>query len=103
MKSSAQTIAIPFAVPSQPLYRWLLAIFMLTVIAVGWKYPLLGFAVPIAMLTGMAGGLFRGRYACGNICPMAVFMTRSSVIWGAVGRFRRCCNPPLSAGALWRF
>lgn len=73
MKSSAQTIAIPFVAPSRPLYRWLLALFMLSVIAIGWKYPLLGFAVPIAMLTGMAGGLFRGRYACGNICPRGSF------------------------------
>ncbi len=73
MKSFAQSLTLPIDSPSKPLYRWLLALFMLSVIAVGWKYPLLGFAVPVAMLTGMAGGIFRGRYVCGNICPRGSF------------------------------
>jgi polyferredoxin len=46
---------------------------MITVIAAGWKYPLLGFAVPVAMLTGILGGFFRGRYVCGNFCPRGSF------------------------------
>lgn len=59
--------------PSSRTYRWFLAAFMMLVIVVGWRYPLLGFSVPLAMLTGMAGGLFRGRYVCGNICPRGSF------------------------------
>ena len=61
------------SVPSRPLHRWFLALFMITVIAVGWRYPVAGFAVPLAMVIGMAGGLFRGRYVCGNICPRGSF------------------------------
>ncbi len=59
--------------PDKPLYRWLLGFFMIAIIALGWKYPLLGFAVPVAMITGITGGLFRGRYVCGNICPRGSF------------------------------
>lgn len=59
--------------PLKRMYRWLLAAFMLLVLAFGWRYPVLGFAVPIAMITGMAGGFFRGRYVCGNICPRGSF------------------------------
>ena len=46
---------------------------MLTVLALGWKYPLLGFIVPLAMLGGMLGGALRGRYVCGNLCPRGSF------------------------------
>ena len=61
------------AYPAPALHRWLLASVMLTVIAFGWKFPLLGFIVPVAMLGGMLGGLFRGRYVCGNLCPRGSF------------------------------
>lgn len=73
MKSTAQTLAAPVLLPTQPIYRWMLAVFMIVVISAGWKFPLLGFAVPTAMLIGMGGGFFRGRYACGNICPRGSF------------------------------
>jgi polyferredoxin len=73
MKSAVQALALPVLLPSKPLYRWLLALFMIIVISAGWKYPLLGFAVPAAMLIGMGGGPLRGRYACGNICPRGSF------------------------------
>lgn len=59
--------------PTAALYRWALGTVMLVVIALGWRYPLLGFAVPVAMLTGMIGGFFRGRYVCGNLCPRGSF------------------------------
>ena len=55
-------------------YKWLLGLVMVTVIALGWKYPLLGFVVPMAMTTGVIGGLFRGRWACGNLCPRGSFL-----------------------------
>jgi polyferredoxin len=53
----------------QPTYKWLLALVVLAVLALGWRYPALGFVVPIAMATGMGGGFFRGRWVCGNLCP----------------------------------
>lgn len=61
------------ALPTPALHRWLLASVMLTVLALGWKYPLLGFVVPVAMLAGMLGGVMRGRYVCGNLCPRGSF------------------------------
>ncbi len=61
------------ALPTPALHRWLLAGVMLTVLALGWKYPLLGFIVPVAMLGGMLGGAQRGRYVCGNLCPRGSF------------------------------
>ncbi len=61
------------SLPTQAAHRWLLAGLMLTVLALGWKFPLLGFVVPLAMLAGMGGGLLRGRYVCGNLCPRGSF------------------------------
>ena len=61
------------SVSEKPLYRWMLAFTMITVIALGWRYPVLGFIVPVAMVAGMGGGFFRGRYICGNFCPRGSF------------------------------
>jgi polyferredoxin len=46
------------------------------VIAFGWHYPLLGFSVPLVMLMGLAGGIARGRYVCGHLCPRGAFFDR---------------------------
>lgn len=73
MKSIVPATATPSATTAKPLYRWVLGFFMITVIALGWRYPLLGFAVPVAMLAGILGGFFRGRYVCGNFCPRGSF------------------------------
>jgi len=56
--------------------QWCLAPIVIVVIALGWKYPLLGFAVPIVMLTGVIGALFGGRYMCGWLCPRGGFFDR---------------------------
>jgi len=56
--------------------QWLLAPVMILTVALGWKYPLLGFIVPVAMAAGMIGGFFRGRYVCGNLCPRGSFIDR---------------------------
>ncbi len=45
-------------------------------IGLGWKYPLLGYSVPLVMITGMVIGMFRGRYVCGNLCPRGSFLDR---------------------------
>lgn len=55
-------------------YKWLLSLVMVTVIALGWKYPLLGFVVPATMISGVLGGLARGRWVCGNACPRGSFL-----------------------------
>lgn len=73
MKSIAQSAAVPGVSTAQPFYRWFLAGLMLSVIIMGWKYPLFGFAVPLAMIAGITGGFFRGRYVCGNFCPRGSF------------------------------
>jgi polyferredoxin len=55
------------------LYRWPLALLMITTLALGWKFPWLGFIVPVVMLTAILYSLRKGRYACGNICPRGSF------------------------------
>jgi ferredoxin-type protein NapH len=56
--------------------QWLVAPIVIITIGLGWKYPILGFSVPIVMLMGMAGGVWRGRYVCGNLCPRGSFFDR---------------------------
>lgn len=46
------------------------------VIIGGQFWPYLGFIVPVAMLAGMVGGLFRGRWVCGWLCPRGGFFER---------------------------
>lgn len=55
-------------------YKWLLGLVMVAVIALGWRYPLLGFVVPVAMGTGIFGGFMKGRWVCGNACPRGSFL-----------------------------
>ncbi len=57
----------------QPAYKWAMALIMISVLALGYNFPLLGFAVPIVMLTGISISFSRGRYSCGNICPRGSF------------------------------
>ncbi len=56
--------------------QWVLLVIVVITLSFGWKYTLLGYTVPIAMMTGAAGGFFRGRYVCGNICPRGSFADR---------------------------
>ena len=58
------------------LRQWLLAPVVGFTIAFGWRYPWLGFTVPAAMFLGIVGGLRRGRYVCGNLCPRGSFFDR---------------------------
>lgn len=59
--------------PASDTHRWILAMVMLVTVVFGWKWPVLGFTVPVAMVAGVAGSLLRGRYVCGNICPRGSF------------------------------
>lgn len=56
--------------------QWVLAPIVPVVVSLGWKYPVLGFIVPVVMLTGMVIGFFKGRYSCGNLCPRGGFFDR---------------------------
>ncbi|MBW2520080.1 MAG: 4Fe-4S binding protein [Deltaproteobacteria bacterium] len=55
-------------------YKWLFGLVMVAVVALGWKYPLLGFIVPAAMSAGIIGGFVKGRWVCGNACPRGSFL-----------------------------
>ena len=90
--------AASLTVKFQPAYKWLLALIVVVVLLLGWRYPALGFVVPVAMGAGMAGGVFRGRWVCGNLCPrgslfdtwlgalprrpVPAWMTRPAFRWG---------------------
>ena len=56
--------------------QWFLVPVVVVVLAIGWKYPVLGFTVPAVMLMGFFGALFNGRYVCGNLCPRGSFFDR---------------------------
>ncbi len=56
--------------------QFLLWVIVVVVIVGGLKWPLLGFVVPIVMLTGIIGGFFKGRYVCGWLCPRGAFLER---------------------------
>ncbi len=58
------------------IIQWCLAPVVVVTIALGWKYPLLGFSVPVVMLAGVIGALVNGRYVCGNLCPRGSFLDR---------------------------
>lgn len=72
--STARAVARRFPLrQSPPLHRWLLATVMIATIAAGWLMPVIGFVVPVVMLTAIGYSLRKGRYACGNVCPRGSF------------------------------
>ncbi len=80
-----------------PTYKWLLALLVLVVLLFGWRYPALGFVVPVAMAAGMGGGVFRGRWVCGNLCP------RGSLLDTWLGALPRRPVPELLTSAPFRW
>lgn len=70
------TLESPHTLAGRRTVQWILAPVVLLTIALGWKYPLLGFTVPLVMVTGMVGGFFRGRWVCGHLCPRGGFFDR---------------------------
>lgn len=60
--------------PEKMNYKWLTGLIMVVVLALGWRHPLLGFVVLAAMVTGITGGFYRGRWVCGNLCPRGSFL-----------------------------
>ncbi len=66
--------------------QWILVPVVPIVIGLGWRYPILGFAVPVVMLMGLIGAVFRGRYVCGNLCPRGAFFDRVIAPISRMGR-----------------
>jgi len=58
------------------VFQWCLVLVAVVTVGLGWKYPLLGFVVPAVMLAGFVGGMIRGRYVCGNLCPRGSLFDR---------------------------
>ncbi|NLF31231.1 MAG: 4Fe-4S binding protein [Planctomycetes bacterium] len=64
------------ATTSRRRRQWVLLWLAVLVLVLGWRVPALGFLVPATMLAGMIGGLFAGRWVCGNLCPRGAFFDR---------------------------
>lgn len=45
----------------------------LVILIGGWRYPLLGYFIPLCMLLGMGIGFFKGRKWCDWFCPRGSF------------------------------
>jgi len=56
--------------------QWLYASVTILVLALGWKFPILGYIVVAAMLGGLISGPIAGRWFCGNMCPRGGFLER---------------------------
>lgn len=56
--------------------QWFLATITILILALGWKYPVLGYLVLAAMTGGMISGPIAGRWFCGNLCPRGGFLER---------------------------
>jgi len=67
------SLSITLQKPVSAVHRWILATIMILTVALGWRYPAIGFAVPVAMVAGIGGSLLRGRYVCGTFCPRGSF------------------------------
>ncbi|MGD9639044.1 MAG: 4Fe-4S binding protein [Alphaproteobacteria bacterium] len=61
---------------SRELRQWFFTPLFILVIALGWKYPYLGYMAPVTMAAGFAVSFFKGRYICGNYCPRGAFFDR---------------------------
>lgn len=56
--------------------QWFLLWIMVLTVGLGWKYPLMGYAVPVVIISGLTVSFFRGRYLCGNLCPRGSFVDK---------------------------
>ncbi len=55
-------------------YKWGLGLLMLVVLGAGWRYPYLGFMVPLVMIAGLVGSSYKKRVVCGTFCPRGSFL-----------------------------
>lgn len=61
---------------TRAVIQWSILPLVFITIGLGWKWPLVGFVVPVVMMMGVVGGVFSGRYVCGNLCPRGAFFDR---------------------------
>ena len=61
--------------------QWGLLWVVVITIGLGWRFPWLGFSVPMVMLFGLIGSVFHGRFVCGNLCPRGAFYDRVMPRW----------------------
>jgi polyferredoxin len=101
MKKQSSDIKENFAVKGVIVRRkiqWLLAPLVIITISLGWKYPIVGYTVPVVMLMGMIGSFFNGRYVCGNLCPRGSFFDR---YFGWIRKGRKIPASFRSPGLRW--
>lgn len=55
------------------LKQWIFGLLFLVILIGGWRWPLLGYFIPLCMLAGMGIGLLRGRQWCDWLCPRGSF------------------------------
>ncbi len=53
--------------------QFIVSIVFLVVLVGGWKYPLLGYFIPLCMLLGIGIGFLKGRKWCDWFCPRGSF------------------------------
>jgi len=51
----------------------LMAVIFVAILIFGWRYPLLGYFIPLCMVFGLAIGFFKGRKWCDWYCPRGSF------------------------------
>lgn len=74
MKEFLDSVAPNAELVSRKGYHWALGALMIATLSLGWRYPVLGYVVPITMVAGIAGGVKKGRIVCGNFCPRGTFL-----------------------------
>lgn len=59
---------------AEPLKCRIEAALFVAVLALGWRYPLLGWCLALNVAVGLAGAVRHGgRHGCGNFCPRGAF------------------------------
>jgi polyferredoxin len=81
--------------------QFIMGIVFLAVIIGGWKYPLLGYFIPLCMLLGIGIGFFKGRKWCDWLCPRGSFFDVSIKLISPKKEIPRCFKSlPLRIGVL---
>jgi polyferredoxin len=73
MKEFLDSVTSNTELVSRKNYHWALGALMIVTLSLGWKYPVLGYVVPITMVAGIVVGVSKGRFVCGNVCPRGTF------------------------------
>ncbi|MFH1397996.1 MAG: 4Fe-4S binding protein [Candidatus Omnitrophota bacterium] len=58
---------------TRKIRQFVMAVVFMGVFIFGWKYPILGFFIPLCMILGIGIGLFKGRKFCDWYCPRGSF------------------------------